>query len=1346
MRRTRGLALVAWLFLLLCGVQLGGADRRVVVVPKGDGYDLLPVPTQGPTEPPSPPTSGPRLSISHPQMPSAVYDFGTTDASRPTPSVDVTVTNVGDEPVLDLSAGVSGLSFGAGNSTCGGEPNTLCVTDVSDGLSRRVTFYGLEPQESRVLRFTQFSAEAGDSALTIGFTGGVEPQPLTFRVEVTPPAIGIVPAPSSGGGATFVAASPLESLRGFRPNEPFLTGQGVESINTANGNLVLSIPLGQVYQVGPTLSYQFRVTHNSDVWQTTRFPCRDTSNPGLCATWVGNASLSVPNPNSNAGLGWELHFGKLYQPRAPDGLRWPEVDTWPNSESDPIDLDGTWLYVSPDGASHTFHALAGWPDVANGARYTKDGSYLRLVSPPIDPGNPGGPVDETLREIHHPNGVISRFEKTDEFAGTGVCGRRDGRPGPRGCWRFREMVDPSGNYIRVDYAQVSASQEIWTLTDRTGRRHTVRFRLDLAKGDALGNQFRNTEGDELGDLRRVVEDVDLAAFGGRRAVYSFDYSDPVTPVLRGCPNNVDENGTAAFDLSNDLIGVPILKSIQPPEGQPWVFETSQPTLGDCRAGAIGGHANVTSGRITAMVAPGQGKVRYTYGNWSFPTPCNFREQPDETTIELATQRLGVIAKSIFPVTADPLHDPGAIPESTTTYSSSLELLPETVEDPSGPNCTRFDHRRTQVDGPAWTDGGVQRFERTNYYSNLYFGPAHPPEPGTPGLSIDQPLVTDYGLPFQKGRTVGTGPGNRRFLSEETLECVVGGSCTPQRELYVRYETGFRDCPRVAGVTVADAGCYPVNPVRAAERTVFKDDGGNYIERQYLDADGAGNIQRAITRSTIAGTPTRDERTNYTRTDPPSGDRKFPADAQTGYIDWGSPATYLPTSGQPWILGSYDRKEIRESSDNPNPNLPPITTQFTTDFRFDSKGLLTCSRRLVHPEFRGANDLETELVRDAATGLVSKEIQYGGDGGALSASLCVGPPAAARVAGKNVLETRHEYQHLTLSRSYVAGFPNAYHAIIDLNSGQPQKVFGPTEQGITLDFDRLGRVVSMTPDASLQEARAAASYDNPPNDLPHVRTQLIAPSSSVVLSESEEWRDHAGRIVRQESRIPTTETTDTVSAVERRFNPAGFLTSETTLQAGTSVNQAWATRFSDFDVFGRPRTIRRPDNSLETQSFSGVRLSNRTVSVQTSETGATPFTYTSFKDGLGRERRSVNPLYEELRTYDPNGNVTEAKRRSLDGALEQVRTYTWDARGFLLGERLPELGPSGSADGTTTYTRNVLGSPLSYFDGLHSLVYDYDAAGRPLREKEASGRIWQEWEWSPYNCGSASGCAAGTSDP
>src|SRR5258706_5105310 len=112
--------------------------------------------------------------------------------------------------------------------------------------------------------------------------------------------------------------------RGFAPDKIYQFGN-LDQVNVFNGNMSLTIPLGNPYPVDGGLSYALSLTYNSKVWdfkEVYRFakPFQD----------------ALPNRRSNAGMGWLVSMGKLLSPSTTFNI-------------------SDWAYESPDGAAHKFY-------------------------------------------------------------------------------------------------------------------------------------------------------------------------------------------------------------------------------------------------------------------------------------------------------------------------------------------------------------------------------------------------------------------------------------------------------------------------------------------------------------------------------------------------------------------------------------------------------------------------------------------------------------------------------------------------------------------------------------------------------------------------------------------------------------------------------------------------------------------------------------------------------------------------------------------------------------------------------------------------------------------------------
>ncbi|HEY0781754.1 MAG TPA: hypothetical protein VGE98_04805 [Thermoanaerobaculia bacterium] len=238
----------------------------------------------------------------------------------------------------------------------------------------------------------------------------------------------------------------------------------LDSINTFNGNLVLTIPLGPTYTVGGDLSYNLSLVYNSNPW---KFRNRTASNGQ-------DVTLAVPVLLSNAGLGWSVSLGHFYAMTDMDN------DT------------GTWAYVSSDGAWHSFYEKLHDSDPEDAGDvpgnlltgqqvlYTRDGSYLRLQR--LGSG----------AEIDFPNGQAHTFDAQG---------------------RLTQIRDPFNNQVRVDYSAAYT----WVIKE---------FPAGATTPQRTQTVFFKPTGSA--DYPVLVSEVDVTAFGGTTALYKFGYSDMTT--------------------------------------------------------------------------------------------------------------------------------------------------------------------------------------------------------------------------------------------------------------------------------------------------------------------------------------------------------------------------------------------------------------------------------------------------------------------------------------------------------------------------------------------------------------------------------------------------------------------------------------------------------------------------------------------------------------------------------------------------------------------------------------------------------------------------------------------------
>ena len=281
--------------------------------------------------------------------------------------------------------------------------------------------------------------------------------------------------------------------RGFDPNKAFELGQ-IDQVNLFNGNLSVTIPLGQAIQGDGKLSYGFNLVYNSKAW--------DWEVAGM-ASGDDPINSARADRRSNAGFGWRLTLGELYQPNAA-----------------PLNDSLTWVYVGPDGAEHEFFTglYGGQPCTSNSPAvcYSLDGSYLRLQ-----------PAGSGLMKVENPNGTKNTFKSYSE--------------GGRTVWRLDSIADVNGNRLAVN-----STGNPWLLTEINADGVTVRTSKIHYKAAEIYD----------GRLVKMVDKVEVPAFGNTFATYQLQYTR--TAVTRPILHELTE-------LPNPVL-LPLLTGVVLPDG------------------------------------------------------------------------------------------------------------------------------------------------------------------------------------------------------------------------------------------------------------------------------------------------------------------------------------------------------------------------------------------------------------------------------------------------------------------------------------------------------------------------------------------------------------------------------------------------------------------------------------------------------------------------------------------------------------------------------------------------------------------------------------------------------------
>jgi YD repeat-containing protein len=347
--------------------------------------------------------------------------------------------------------------------------------------------------------------------------------------------------------------------QGVAPNKLYQFGN-LDTVNLFNGNLMIHLPIGASYPVGPGFGYQLMLSYNSKVWD---FDVDGASTP------EHTYHDAYPDRRSNAGLGWTLSLGQfllsdglpgageksVYEDSTGNQHRFsPQFHTEAPAQQYDCEISGT---ACPTNS----------PDPLKRVLYSRDGSNLRLK---VFHGN------TYTYELDFPGGEIQYFNT-------------DGR--------LYLALDAFGNGFNVTYAVTGGLVDSWTLTDSHSRSQTVTFK---------------TWTNGLENYKRVPSKVELMAFSGT-ATYKFDYGPDNGPnngnvsIGRGCGNDPAPSSSSFHDPAT----VPLLQSLELPDGSKYTF-TYQTDSTYCAQGAI-----------TSIQFPTGGTRKYEYQDYGVPlTTCD----------------------------------------------------------------------------------------------------------------------------------------------------------------------------------------------------------------------------------------------------------------------------------------------------------------------------------------------------------------------------------------------------------------------------------------------------------------------------------------------------------------------------------------------------------------------------------------------------------------------------------------------------------------------------------------------------------------------------------------------------
>ena len=995
--------------------------------------------------------------------------------------------------------------------------------------------------------------------------------------------------------------------RGMNVGKAYQVGD-VDSVSLFNGNLSIAIPLGQAYSAGGGLNYSFVLRYNSNVWDhNLETFTNDCTLPYSSIT----VTQSVPHELSsglNGGLGWSLDFGTLLYSGSGQTL-------------------DRWTYVAPDGSTHPFYPTMHDGETERaGFRYTRDGSFMRLVASSYSPGSacPGGWLGATVELADGRRQSFSRTDTCNPFV-------------------LNADIDRFGNSLTFT---LDTANDRWVLDDSQGRTHYI------------GLQWLD------GYKYRVISYVDLATFGGGLTRYGFTYA--TRNIARSCKHYHDPAWDDCDPQLDPTVTVPLLLAVTQPDGSQWTMGSltspgyNLDTDAACLAGSI---PRDRPGTLNHLKNPVGGTYDWTYATWRNPEGgASCYSVPAE--LDNVRDATGVYDRTL----ADPLTGSGG---GVWRYRHDSWHLPSGEVDPSAQE--------------SWTTVTTpESDESKHYFRTQYCGGA------AEGW--------DYGLPYTRGRY---GTGAEPYVSAEHYD---GSASTPsnlRRRSYLRYAKDALNS------SWTPSWLQQSNRQVDFEKTVFADDASRYTTVNYSDYDGLGHFRVVTTGGDFGSGNTRQTTTAY------NGTLSYPPATP--------PAEWWPYTS-PWIINTYTSSKVAEGG---SVAKREACFESSTGYILRTRGL-----RLVGSGADPAQSTTDVLSRRThASGNTTREESFGGDEQTVGAGALCGlalPAPAYRVD--------HTYQYGSLKTSrYVdpAGTPLSFYLVdrdIDANTGLVATSRDTAGLATDLTYDAMGRLTWQKPRSSpvsggswVQHCYSTASPPSTPARIesswwPNGNAPACG-STAPILQRAAVEVDGFGRTWREARRIFDGSWAQRLTA----YNGLGWTTSISEWQP-PNPPVVKKTEYLGFDPFGRPGTIRPADGPAHdtTLTYSGIRLTSRTVMIATEVGSETPSTTIEEIDRQGRLWKVTEPSGDSganvttTYSYDVGGRLKQA---STSAGITQNRLFTYDGRGFLTSEQLPEVGLYGN--GTVTYSKyDARGHARRIQDGEHDVAYTYDAAERLTQVAQA----------------------------
>jgi len=773
--------------------------------------------------------------------------------------------------------------------------------------------------------------------------------------------------------------------------------------------------------------------------------------------------------------------------------------------------------------------------------------------------------------------------------------------------------------------------------------------------------FSNSSAGEMLDY------LDIAAFDGSRAEYRLEYASdgtsgqpPGVPLMRRCTNA--EPPVASM---TDPIRTPMLSAIQMPLGLRYEMQYDlgyDPPAAPVGCSPISFDATVrAAGNLRSLRLPTGATIQYQYAPWYFPGSSVWSFDP------LVGYPILNVVYALVP----------GIRSRIVTDRDGTKVLSDTEYAADQAGGVRFVRQR---------DGSAVVTEERHYF--------------TACVSFGCSNEREYGLPFTRAGAPSQGP----FLSTEMLTRNSAGNLVVTRTTKVIYEgDGDLNLLPIPGPDPKGE----VNRRMRLMRTEYDD--GRYVEVAYSDFDGLGSYRRADAVDNF-GTALN-TRVTITNFNPGVGTLLVTGNSVGGSF-------IMPPATAKWLWTTYDKEQVTEGG---------VTS--TSKSCFNANGFLT-SRR-VYAAFGNAPAPQAQdllaIFQPDPNGNVAEEQYLGGDVETPPVGTGGTPaPVTSSCVESSASET-YRIKHLYAEGVRKASFPVAAGGTpvtpfildteVDENTGlaktrreltTPQSGGQSSDDGLntTLQYDAVGRLTQETPEGLNRGARRRYEFGANGATVRIVEEK----STGELLREGILELDGLGQATKETRSIPNGLT----ASRQWEYDGLGRVR-----KSSSWGNSPLFTQF-EYDGLGRLTSQTAPDGSVTTFGYTGVRVSTTTKRVRMNGSADTSLTTTMTYDGQGRVRTIQEPNGPITRyAYDFAGHLTEVCADESSDCFQR-RTFTYDNRGFLTGEQMPELGVNGN--GTTSYRYDARGNVVRRTAGAQNGNFDvwlgYDRAGRLERVYEA----------------------------